>query len=251
MKIFFKLLALSTIIISIYLNSNEILVISKVDEILEDIIQFSKENNQDKISSEIINNTILIGQPEKKVNIKQSYISMKQIGFFDKKFIVFESQKNQFEENINYEIIGAKTNKREISIIVLLNEEDKKYNIDNLSYFVDGYWYEKNKLSFDGITGYNLSYTNNNLPWLIYEAKKYNDISFCLNYKCTSYGLYNIKKDIIYSNYFYETKKNLNPGNIFVFDNNDSLNKEIELIVNYVKKQGYEIKKIQNLLNRY
>lgn len=250
MKLFFKLLALSTIVISLYLNMNNLLVVKNVDEILNQIINYAKENNQKKIDYEIIDDTILIGQKEKKVNIKKSYINMKQIGFFDEKFIIYEENKESLKKYIRYKIIGAKTDKKEISIIILLNEEDKKFSIENLSYFADGYWYEENKVEIDGITGYNFDYKNSNIPWLTYEALKYNNTSFCLSEDCSLYGLYTIDKNIIYNNFFYEIKNNIKPGAIFVFDNNINLKKEIEIIVNYVKNQGYQIKKIENLLNR-
>ena len=251
LKLFFKILAISTIAISIYLNDNNIIVVKEVDTLLKKIIDYASKFDQNKIDSEIINDSILIGQNGKTVNIKKSYINMKQLGYYDEKFIIYDENNIDIKKYIKYKIEGYKTSNKEISIIILLNENDKQFDIENLSYFVDGYWYEKNKVIVDGITGYNFDYEYKNIAWLAYNFRKNNKISFCLNYDCSKYGLYNISKDINYNNFFNKIKNDLKPGEIFVFDNNESLKDEIKLIVNYVKNQDYEIKKIENILNRY
>lgn len=251
MKLFFQIIALSTIIISVYLNTHNLFIVKKEDKILNEIIKYASDNDQDEIESEIIDNTILVGKTERKVNIKKSYINMSIMGGFYEEFIVYDEEYKDFENFIEYKIIGSKTDDKEISIIILLNNNDNKFNISNISYFADGYWYERNKISVDGITGYNFDYHNYNLPWLIYEIKKYNKMSFCLYEDCSMYGLYTIDGNIIYNNFLKEIKENLKPGVIFILDYNDDLINEINIIVNYVKNKGYQIKKIENLLNRY
>lgn len=234
MKLFFRLLAIASICIYFYFPNN--IQTSKEDQILNKILEIK---NKDKIESIIVDDKIIIGTNGKKVNIKKSYINMIKENKFIQKNLIYDIEQVLISKD--YKIIGKKTNDKIISIIIYLNNNDKKINIPTLSYFASSSWYQKYKINIDGVSEFN----EEDLAWLSYK------VNYCLTSSliCNKYNLFTIEKEIIKDNFYAIVKENLKPGEIFVFDLNNDLKKEINLIVNYVKSKGYEIKNIENLLN--
>ena len=231
MNFFFKLLAISSIIV--YLGFP---LIKKDDVILNNI---QKIENIEKIETVFYKNEMIVGSSGKKVDINKSYLNMINEDEFNNEKLVFKIDKIEISKD--YKIIGKQTNEKIISIIINLNENDKKLNIENLSYFATPLWYEENLLEIDGIYDFN----EKDLPWLSFKTK------YCLSSEviCNKYNMYTIDIKTINNNFYYYLKKNLKPGEIFIFDLNEELKSKINLIVNYVKIKGYQIKKIENLLN--
>lgn len=94
---------------------------------MKEIVEYSNNYGNTSIDSILVNNNIIPGTKGNAVNIDESYIKMKKLGYFDKNLIVFEevlpvhSIKNNFD---NY-IISGNQDKNMTSII---------FNIEDVSY---------------------------------------------------------------------------------------------------------------------
>lgn len=257
MKKFFQTLGIVIIFLFTFIFSERTTrVVKNLDNLMIEIKENEEKLKTEPIEAIITGNEIIPGKNGKEVDEIASYNVMKKVGLYDQKYIKYKTIeiKNNLENNIDKIIINGNNKNKEIAIIILLENNEKKLNIPNLSYFADGQWIENNPdRLIDGITGYNFIY-NSSTPWLAFEIKKERKRYFCLytNKKshdiCRKNDLYTIKEEIISNNYLIEVKNKIKNGKIFIFKYNQNIEKELELISNYINNKGYTIRNINNLL---
>ncbi|HPF83759.1 MAG TPA: hypothetical protein PLV83_06330, partial [Bacilli bacterium] len=171
----------------------------------------------------------------------------------------------------NKYIISGNKSINNVSIIFIVDKYDNisklvdiiEQNKVRTNLFISGKWLENNtdylyeisKNNIIGSTGYNYSYIDSSYVWVDSVIKRITKQknSYCLKNEesidiCKNNNNYSIKDDIINNNYFVETKKKLNSGSIFIYKINTQLEKELPLIIKYIKAKGYSIVDLNELL---
>ena len=168
----------------VYTEKAANLVVQK-DDLMMTINDSSSNYEIAPIDGVINENTFIPGINGIKVNNKESYKEMKKYGKFSDnllKFIQIEP-KNKLKDNYDKYIISGNSNKKEVSIILLVNGDDNIDNILNIvenknisiNFFVDGYWFENNNNMIEslieknhiiGNLSYNLDYQDGAFVWM-------------------------------------------------------------------------------------
>ncbi len=262
----------------VYTEKAANLVVQK-DDLMMTINDSSSNYEIAPIDGVINENTFIPGINGIKVNNKESYKEMKKYGKFSDnllKFIQIEP-KNKLKDNYDKYIISGNSNKKEVSIILLVNGDD---NIDNIlkivenknisiNFFVDGYWFENNNNMIEslieknhiiGNLSYNLDYQDGAFVWMDTIIKRIGKqkIGYCYAEEenedslkvCSLNKNYTIKPNIIIKdNYMKNIKEKITNGSIISFDMNNSLEQELPVIINYINSKGYSIVSLPKLLS--
>lgn len=281
MKKFFEYLGLITLVcFSFFYTEKTTSVVKELDDIMIKIKEVAPNYNIEVKEAIIKENTIIPGISGKLVDINASYQSMRKLGTFNENYLEYESikPKELLKNNLDKYIISGNNLKKQVSLIFLVDENSK---IDSLlkildkneikaNFFVDGDWFEDNNdkvielIKNKHIVG-NLSYTrdygNSSFIWMDTIIKKVakQSISYCYktdNKKdldiCALQKNYTIAPSLEIEDYpLINLKNNLNSGSIIAFKINNSLIKELELIIKYIKSKDLEIVNLETLLNEY
>lgn len=261
----------TTIILSFIISEKTALAVKEVDEIMSEI-----KLRQDKYKIEpqdalIEKNTIIPGLNGKQVNIEKSYQEMKKIGTFNDKYIIYNEIRPTITINNQYDkyIISGNPKKNTVSIIFKVYDND---NIDKVltileknkvkaNFFIDVKWLENNNENVTklikkgyiiGNLGKNLEYKNVEFIWMnniintIGKQKTnycYSEIESIENLKeCTQQKNYTIMPNIIIKKQpLIEIKKEIESGSIIALPVNETVEKELELIIKYIKSKGLKI----------
>lgn len=279
MKKFFSIIGVLTILsFSFFYTEKLTNVVKEYDDIM---IQIKDANNQYKVEPNnaiIDGNTIIPGIKGKEINQDKTYSKMKRYGKFDSDLIVYQdidptiSIKNNFDKYV----ISGNPNKRMVSYIFLVENNDKIDKILKIleknslkgNFFIDGNWLENNnQLLVDlikkghniGNLSYNRDYTNSSYPWTDTIIKKIGkqDFGYCYLEEensialklCSLYNNYTIKPSIIVQNNPFKTvEENIKSGSIISFKITNSLEKELDSIIQYTKSKGFDIQTLNNHL---
>ncbi len=279
MKKIIMLIMFFLFISSSFIITNKVynLVIEK-DKLMIKIKEVAPTKNINSIDGIILNNSIIPGISGLEVNLKNSYKKMKKYGIYSDSLLVFDEVEpnNLLDNNYDKYIISGNKNKKMISLIFIIDEKD---NIDKCSdildkyevkgnFFVDGYWFEKNKENISDVinNGHiigNLSFNNNYEDgayiWMDTIIKRNGqNSSYCymeeensryLNI-CSMNNSYTIKPSIVLkNNYYSKIKNNLENGMIISLYVNNNLLSELSSIINYIKGKGYSIETLDILLS--
>lgn len=276
MKKVFEYLGIITVLLGSFIYTEKtVSVVKELDDIMIQIKDASKNYYIPKIEAVIDKNTIIPGINGKEININKSYHQMKSIGFYNDNYLQFNEIKvnELLINNLDKYIISGNKNKKAISMIIFIKNDDKTNEIikvlDDLEisvdFFVDGYAVEGNELLLYniinnnhglGTIGYNNKYDNSSYIWLDGIVKKISNSknSYCIKKDdisleiCSKNKNFSIDPVYIENNYFYKTKKVLNNGAIVAYDLNDKFIEEFPLIAKYIKSKGLEIVTLNNLL---
>lgn len=238
------------------------------DEIMINIKDIAKKNKVNPTNAIINNDTIIPGSTGKYIDIDTSYKAMKKIGYYEPTLLIYKEIYPEISiyNNYNKYIIKGNTNKKNISLIYVLNNLNtidnilntlKSYNL-KITFFVDSSFLNNNiniidKLNDNEIYNYgnfgkytkdNLIITNN-----IINNKSNNKAIFCLFLNKNKNSLDNCANSKMHSilpqsiNYF-NIKDNLGNGGIYLIDNT----KELNGIIEYVLSKGYNIIPLEELI---
>lgn len=277
-KIFSVFGMISLICLSFIISEKTAYVVKDIDEIMIEIKQNQEKYKQEPTNAKIINNTIIPGLNGKKIDIEKSYKEMKKIGTFNEKYIIYNEVKPTISSKREYEkyIISGNSKKNTVSLIFLVNENDKIDNIIKIlnqkkikaTFFVDGYWLEENnELTLElirnnhtvGNLGYKLNYQDAGFIWMNNILKKLGKqkTNYCYandNIEdlkaCSLQKNYTIKPNIIVKeNPLTEIKAQIQAGSLIALPVNEKTNQELELIINYINSKGYNLENIQKHLS--
>lgn len=260
----------SLICFSFFVTEKTALVISEMDDIMVSIKDNESSFNTPSKDAYINDNTIIPGVSGRSVNIEKSYKRMKSLGYYSEEEFVFDYTlpKVSLEDNKDKYIIKGPSDKRMVSLIFILKENDdiqgilqtlKNYNITS-TFFIS-------PLSDNSTLIHNIIKDNHNIGIYI---EKNTDISFlditikkvnkqghgfCINknkidevvYMCNEKDNYLISPVYIKdSKILNSVKRNVESGSLLAFNINRELKRELSNIIIYLKGKGYEITNLEN-----
>ena len=247
-------------VIEISINQDDIMIKIKDEE---------KYNNINPSNAIIKDDTIIPGSTGKSIDTNKSYKAMKKIGYYEPSLLVYNKVYPEISiyNNYNKYIISGNTNKKNISLIYIINNNNTIDNILStiavhnvkLNFFIDSSYLNNNiniinKLKDNEIYNYgkmgiytkdNLIITNN-----IINNKSNNKSIYCLFLNRDETSLNNCANNKMLSlipatniNYL-NIKNNLENGKIILIDNT----KELNGIIEYIKNKGYSIVPLSELI---
>lgn len=253
----------------------------QTDALLSEIKSKKDGYKENAIEPYIDDDKIIPGINGKEVDTKKSYAEMSKIGYFDDKLLVYKTLpvQNTLDKNKDKYIIGLNNSKMEVSLIFKVKSSEnitnivKKLNEKNIkgTFFITSSYLEKHhnqiiELVQKGYIIGNLSnsedYNDSDFIWmktiitnignqkynycLVKEPKK-NVIKICAIQD--SYTI--LSENIIKEKPLLNLKKVVKPGSIITLEVNQSLNNELEAILNYIESKGYTIKTLEEGLKEW
>lgn len=280
LKKFFQLLGITVLICFSFFYTEKVgYVVREMDTLMEEIKTKSEEKNIAAIDALINGDTIIPGHVGKKVNIEASYQKMKRINEYNENMLVFEEVNPKISIKNNYDkyVISGFKNKKEVSIILIVNDNTNISYLRQLSkdkniyfnFFVDNIFFEKNnELLVElineghniGNLGENGNYSGSNYIWMDTILKKIikqkNNYCYLENFNkeylniCALNNNYTIIPSIILKNNPSSTlKKNITNGSIISIEANSNINNELAVMINYIQSKGYKIVSLNSLLD--
>ena len=276
-KFFCILGSVTLVILSFIYTEKTVNVIKEYDDIMISIKSENKNYRIDAADAIIKDNTIIPGLKGREIDENRSYSKMKRYGSYNSSLLEYNDiiPSISIENNFDKYVIGGNKNKNMVSLIFLVTKND---NIDNIikilnsknvkgNFFIDGTWVQNNEQKLIeiiqnghnvGNLGTNGTYNDSTYSWLDTVIKKIakQEIGYCYNEVddintlklCAMYKNYTIRPNIIVKNYpLAEVKKSIQSGSIISFKLNDSLEKELPSIINYIQSKGFTI----NTLNEH
>ena len=278
MKKFFEYLGLFALVcFSFFYTEKTTSVVKELDDIMIKIKEVSPNYKTEVIEAIIDNDTIIPGISGKEVDINTSYQNMRKIGTFNESYLEYEyiKPKELLRNNLDKYIISGNANKKQVSLIFIVEERSKieevlkKLNNYKANFFIDGNWFENNNelvinlIENGHIVGnlsYNRDYSNSSFVWMDTIIKKVGNQknSYCIktdNKKdlemCALQKDYTLAPVEIDEYPLINVKKNISNGSILAFKINNSLIKELDLIIKYIESKDLSIVNLETLLNEH
>lgn len=276
-KIFTVIGVLSLVCFSFYYTNLATKIIKNNDPIMKKIVKVSESYKKESINAVFSDNTIIPGISGVKVDINNSYESMKKYGKFNEDLIVFEeiiptvSAQNTFDKYIR----RGNVTKTNVSIIIIVDDPSYVENILDIlnskevkvTFFVgkniinesmdlidiiikSGHRveYKSDEYNVDEVLKYNdllKVKTNNNLKFCYTDEENITILSNC-NYK----KMHTIFPNIITTNFPYsDVKRNLDSGSILSFKSNQHTLRELKYIINYINQKGFTIVNLDQVIS--
>lgn len=273
MKKLFKIFGIITFLCFSFFYTDRVMnVISDKDPLKQEIINLSNNYKLSSNEAVVSGDTIIPGSNGREVNIDKSYKKMRTGNVFNDKLLVFNViyPKYKLKDNMDKYIINGNINKKEISIIFIINNDNnidkiisildnkkvvsnlfieynylfnninkiKKYNNHNIYSYSDNYTYDTLVIANNIITR-----TMNNKPiYCLSKIKNKDNINVC------SYSnMYTIIPSI--NGGYNDIKFNLSNGNIILLDTSINTVNELNLIINFINSKGYDIVGLDKLLS--
>lgn len=276
-KIFTVIGVLSLVCFSFYYTNLATEIIKNNDPIMKKIVKVSESYKKESTNAVFSDNTIIPGISGVKVDINNSYESMKKYGKFNEDLIVFEeimptvSVQNTFDKYIR----RGNVTKTNVSIIIIVDDPSYVENILDIlnskevkvTFFVgkniinesmdlidiiikSGHRveYKSDEYNVDEVLKYNdllKVKTNNNLKFCYTDEENITILSNC-NYK----KMHTIFPNIITTNFPYsDVKRNLDSGSILSFKSNQHTLRELKYIINYINQKGFIIVNLDQVIS--
>lgn len=278
MKKIFQIIGITFLTCFSFYYTDKMVELSKnKDPLMIEIVSKQDDFNTYKMESVIYDDYILSGTKGKVVDIKESYMKMKNLGKYNENLYVYKEElpNDLINNNLDKFIIGTNTDKQDLSLVFKVlstNNIDKILNIlsnNNIkaTFFIDKKIIEQSPYIVNSIVkqghyignyGYNNKYNNTDLNKTNKILKKYSnyDIKYCytdeINYDtlntCKNNKMNTIKPKYTYNNYLYDNiKKDLKKGNIYSLDTNNYIVNELDTMIKYIKQRGYSFKTLEEL----
>lgn len=260
-KIIHNIFVVLLICFSFFYTDKVINMINKKDPLMTEIINYKEEYNILPINAYIDGDTIVPGLIGTEIDVEKSYQNMKLGGIFREESLIFKDlyPQSSISSNKNKYIIKGNNNKKEVSIITVLNNNiDKIKPIEDITVFIN----------HKDLTTSNIKllkekeiypYGNNgiyNNETLVSDSSLINRLSnnkslYCLTKEknintlntCNKNNMYTVIPTIIGD--YYNIKKELSNGSIILLDNLNN----IDIIIKYIKSKGYNIVPLSILLS--
>ena len=272
------------ILFSFFYTEKAVSTIKKQDPLMEEIEILKSEYDIKAVNASIDENKIIPGITGCEVDIDKSYYSLKRLGKFNSGLLSYKIIKPNISIENNYDkyITSGNKTKNTVTLIFKVKSGTKIDNVVNIlnkksikaSFFIEGKFIEENIGLVQNLIennheilnyGYDNGYDKDLLIWNnnLIEMLNYNNPKFCYLEKedintlnlCSENKMKSVIPNlIIKTNPLMEVKKNVSKGSLISFDINDSVNNELNLIVNYLQSKGYKIdilsKHVEESLNK-
>lgn len=248
----------------------------ETNPVMKEIKEYKKEHDIKPIEPKIKDDEIILGLSGLRINAKESYKSMKEIGEFNKDKIVYENSlpKTSITNNYDYYITKGNSKNNVVSIIFKVNDDTNLDEVLELvaktrvpvNFFVDGAFLEKNvetafsmvnlnceiyNLGYDGRYNKSMISVTNNLI----ESITLKGSNFCLNEEkddeqkdiCSKKKMHTLAPTIINPS-ITDLKKNLDKGVMIVYDLSDYDYSMFKLMINTISSRGFIIKPLSKLV---
>lgn len=276
-KIFTVIGVLSLVCFSFYYTNLATEIIKSNDPIMKKIIKVSESYKKESINAVFSDNTIIPGISGIKVDVNNSYESMKKYGKFNEDLIVFKeimptvSVQNTFDKYIR----RGNVTKPNVSIIIIVDDSSYVENILDVLNSKDvkaTFFVSKNIIneSIDLVdiiikSGHKVEYKSD--EYNVDEVLKYNDLlkvktnnnlKFCYTDEenitilsnCNYNKMHTIFPNIITTNFPYsDVKRNLDSGSILSFKSNQHTLRELKYIINYINQKGFTIVNLDQIIS--
>ena len=271
MNKFFQIIGLLTLtIFCFFVTEKTSLVVNNMDDIMIQIKQNKDEYKSKAKNAVIKDNTIIPGINGRIVNVKKSYKNMKINGYYSDKLYVYDYNKPlvSLEDNKNKYVIKGNSNKRMISLIFKVKNGIDISNIISIlnnygaksTFFVDINWFSNNTNTIEQLIkdGHNVGillddYDSDDFLWTDTIIKNINKQKhgFCYNPEkievCAQNNDYTIRpKEISEYTPLVDLKKYIDSENLFSFEVNSELKKELINIIIYIKSKGKRLENLEN-----
>lgn len=241
----------------------------QVDPIMVKINNAKKYVKVNNVSPIIKDEEYIAGSSGCVIDENKSYNKMKQVGKYDEDLLVMKENNNGVSRKNKY-IISANKNEKKMSVILLVNKKVNDSLLEyirkkkiSINFFVDGVFLENNLNYIKNLSKYGNIYnagrkSKYSEKYIVYdnnlvESMSNNKSKYCITKSknksrlklCNDYGMEVIKPTYISENNTLE--QNLVNGSILVINENDV--SETKLKIGYILSKGYEIEKLDELLN--
>lgn len=273
MKKIFKIFGIITLMCFSFFYTDRVMeVIADNDPLKNEIINLSNNYKLSNNEAIVTDDTIIPGSNGREVNIDKSYKKMRTGNVFNDKLIVFNVLYPEYrlKDNIDKYIINGNVNKKEVSILFIINNDNnldriinilnnkktkanlfveynylfnniskiKKYNSNNIYSYSNKYVYDTLVISNNIID----RVSNNKANYCLTKIKDKDNLNTC------SYSnMFTIIPSII-GNYN-DIKNKLSNGSIILLDTNINSVNELSYIIDFINGKGYSIVGLDELLN--
>ena len=254
----------------IYLNKTTNILKDK-DPIMQNIVHNANNYKIESVNAKINEDTIIPGTNGCVIDINKSYAKMKKINEYTDKMLKYKDLIPEITINNIYNkyIISGNETKRNVSIIININEEVEKLNTlvstnkIKLNVFLDSEILKNDVISinkeyvkiYNG--GLNNNYDDITIEWMNdVIMENYNQSKYCINRNknddnllvCARNKMHTITPTINVTKYNIHTAKTqINNGSIIYFDEKNIDN--IITISDYIKSKGFKIVFLEELLS--
>lgn len=259
------------IVFSFFYTEKTVTTIKSQDPLMIELESKKSEYNVSAIDALMTDLTIIPGMKGCEVDVEESYYKIKKLGQFNSNLLEYTVVEPDKKLNDNYDkyIISGNKEKNTVSLIFKVKE---KTNIDNVvkildekkvkaTFFIDGKYIENNIQKVESIIkndheilnyGYNNKYDKDLIVWNnnLIERINYGNPKFCylenedvevLNL-CATNNMYTILPNLVVKKSpLLEVKENIKKGSLISFNINDTLERELNLVINYIAQKGYNI----------
>lgn len=262
---------ISLLCFSFIYTEKTVTVVKEFDDIMIKIKSESELYKTVAKDAIIQENTIIPGISGSEIDINKSYSKMKRYGKYNENLLEYVKvvPNVSLSNNINKCIISGNKEKDMVSLLFLIEQNDSIDEVmqvlDNknvyATFFLDGNWVEKNNEGVIklvnagheiGNLGYNYSYSNSSFLWLDNKLKKVSgqNTGYCYHNNendealilCAMNNNYSIKPSLIVNdNPTITIKENIVQGDLIALKVNDTLIKELPIIINFIKTKGFDI----------
>ena len=246
---------------SFFYTDKVINIINHKNPLMKEIEELKSKYDVLPVNAILDNDTIVPGIKGREINIDDSYNNMKLGGIFREEALVFKDiyPTSSINNNMDKYIVKGNGSKKEISIIVILNNNiDKIKKLDNITVFINHkditnsnikllkdkeiYTYGKNgeynkEILINDNTLIN-RLSNNKSNYCLLKDKDDSILKLC-----SENNMYTVIPNI-YGDY-YNIRNNLSNGSIILLSNINN----IDVIVKYIESKGYEIVGLNKLLS--
>lgn len=273
MKKLFKIFGIITLMCFSFFYTDRVMdVIADNDPLKNEIINLSNNYKLSNNEAIVTDDTIIPGSNGREVNIDKSYKKMRTGNVFNDKLLVFNVLYPEYrlKDNIDKYIINGNVNKKEVSILFIINNDNnldkiinilnnkntkanlfieynylfnniskiKKYNSNNIYSYSNKYVYDTLVISNNIIN----RISNNKANYCLTKIKDKDNLNTC------SYSnMFTIIPSII-GNYN-DIKNKLSNGSIILLDTNINSVNELSYIIDFINCKGYSIVGLDELLN--
>jgi len=237
-------------------------MINKKDPLMEEISNIRYNYEVLPINAYIEEDTIIPGIVGKEIDINESYEKMKLSGIFREEALVFKDilPSSSLSDNINKYIVKGNSNKKEVAIIVIFNNNyvneinkinnitvffnHKDLNTENIKKLIDKeiYSYGNNGVYTSEILLSDNSLinrmSNNKSFYCLVKNKNHEVLDICNNN-----NMYVVFPNIIGG--YYEVKNNLSNGSVILLDRFN----DVDNVIRYINSKGYNIVPLGELIS--
>lgn len=254
----------------IYLNKTTNILKDK-DPIMQNIVHNANNYKIESVNAKINEDTIIPGTNGCVIDINKSYEKMKKINEYTDKMLKYKDLIPEITINNIYNkyIISGNETKRNVSIIININEEVEKLNTlvstnkIKLNVFLDSEMLKNDIVSinkeyikiYNG--GFNNNYDDITIEWMNdVIMENYNQSKYCINRNknddnllvCARNKMHTITPTInVTKSNIHTAKTQINNGSIIYFDEKNIDN--IITISDYIKSKGFKIVFLEELLS--